>query len=281
MYFGRRGRHDVGAQRQRLTVTQARQRCCPPALSPVFGVSHAASSAIAAIVGRSTSSGLVGVATQISRVCAVIARSGRVDIGTTPTGVLTPHGIEDLVDQPKRSAVGVVVDDHVITGDAAAHAERSRRPPCGAETARHERRPSRRRTCGEVTATVLVGLPVRAYSNRRADRRHPSWAKVLLRRRGDIEPRRSRCWAGSVSRREALGLTGGFLRRNSWSLIDDQASHRDDVDEGATVVNRSTGTGASTSARSRVVPSIQPKIGILHEHALPATTSEVHEAQCL
>ena len=62
------------------------------------------------------SSGLVGVSTQISRVCGVIAARTASTIGQRDRGVLhTPLG-EDLVDQPERAAVGVVGDHHVITG---------------------------------------------------------------------------------------------------------------------------------------------------------------------
>ena len=94
--------------------------CCNAGEAKVLSTSTfaelcAPSSAIAAM-SAIDSSGLVGVSTQISRVCGVIAARTASTSDQRDRGVLhTPLG-EDLVDQPERSAVGVVGDDHVITG---------------------------------------------------------------------------------------------------------------------------------------------------------------------
>ncbi len=62
------------------------------------------------------SNGLVGVSTQISRVCGVIA-ARTASTSDSATGVYwTSHSGEHLVDQPEGAAVGVVGDDHVVAG---------------------------------------------------------------------------------------------------------------------------------------------------------------------
>ena len=62
------------------------------------------------------SSGLVGVSTQISRVCGVMAaRTASRSGSATGVYVDAPLG-EDLVDQPERAAVGVVGNDHMVAG---------------------------------------------------------------------------------------------------------------------------------------------------------------------
>ena len=75
-----------------------------------------ARSAAMAAMSAMDSNGLVGVSTQISRVCGGDRGAHRVDVGQRHGGVVDTPLREHLVDQPERSAVGVVGHDDVVAG---------------------------------------------------------------------------------------------------------------------------------------------------------------------
>ena len=120
-----------------------------------------ATSATAAMSAMS-SSGLVGVSHQITRVVGAQRRPHRVDVGEVDRGVLDAPRPEHLVDQPERAAVGVVRDHDVVAGRQQRAQQRVRGGQPGRERQPACRPPSSaaRHSC----SAVRVGLALREYS---------------------------------------------------------------------------------------------------------------------